>query len=84
VACKVYVDAGFEGAEDFTVRQSSDDRRELLLVPPANQYTLQWQAFSEAIQGGKPVKNDVHSALANMRAIDAIFRSAQTGRWEAP
>ncbi|HKY36771.1 MAG TPA: Gfo/Idh/MocA family oxidoreductase [Polyangiaceae bacterium] len=80
--CKVYVDEGFVGAPDFTVAQSSDDRRETLSIAAANQYTVQGQRFSEAIRGGKPVHNDMPSAIANMRVIDAIFRSAESQRWE--
>jgi len=80
--CKIYVDDGFVGAPDFSVETSSDDRREVLTTPPANHYTRQWQAFSEAIRSGKPIQNDMHSAVANMRVIDAIFRAADSQRWE--
>ncbi len=80
--CKVYVDEGFVGATDFTVKHSSDDRREVLTTVAANHYTRQWQDFSEAIRTGKPIKNDMQSAVANMRVIDAIFRAAESQRWE--
>ncbi len=81
--CKVLVDDGFVGAPDFTVAQSSDDRQELIEVPVANHYTLQGQRFSEAIRSGKPVRNDMTSAVANMKVLDALFRSSSSGRWEA-
>jgi predicted dehydrogenase len=80
--CKLWVDAGSEFAPNFTVSQSSDDRRELLSIPAANHYVLQWQAFSAAVRSGGPVRNDMQSAVMNMRTIDAIFRSAQSQRWE--
>jgi predicted dehydrogenase len=80
--CKVYVDDGFVGSPDFTAEQSSDDRRETLLIPPANHYTIQGQLFSEAIRGGKPVRNDMSSAIANIKVIDAVFRSAKSQSWE--
>lgn len=80
--CQVHVDEGFVGAPDFTVAKDSTEGRETLFVPPANHYTLQAQRFSEAVRGGKPALNDMQSALANMRAIDAIFRSAESQRWE--
>jgi predicted dehydrogenase len=76
------VDEGCEFAPNFTVATSSDDRRETQLIPEANHYVVQWQAFSEAVRTGKPVRNDMQSAVLNMRAIDAIFRSAQSQRWE--
>jgi predicted dehydrogenase len=81
--CKVYVDEGFVGGADFTAKHSSDDRRELLITPAANHYTRQWQAFSEAIRTGRPIHNDIQSAVANMRVIDAIFRAAESRRWES-
>jgi predicted dehydrogenase len=81
--CKVYVDEGFEGAPDFTVARSSDDRRELVPVPAANHYTLQGQLFSQAILSGAGVQNDMQAAVANMKVIDALFRSSSSGRWEA-
>jgi predicted dehydrogenase len=80
--CKVWLDDGCEFAPNFTVAKSSDERRELLPLPAASHYVLQWQAFSEAVRTGKPVRNDMQSAVMNMRAIDALFRSAQSQRWE--
>jgi predicted dehydrogenase len=82
--CNVYVDDGFVGAPDFTVSESSDDRAELVPTPAANHYVLQWQAFSEAVRGGGPLQNDMMNAVANMRVIDAIFRSVTSARWEKP
>ena len=80
--CKIYVDAGSVGAPDFTVKQTSTERAELVTTQAANQYAVQWQAFSAAIRSGKSVKNDMQSAVANMRVIDAVFRSAASQRWE--
>ena len=82
--CKVSIDEGFVGAPDGSVLQSSDDRAELVPVTAANQYTRQWQAFSAAIRSGDPIQNDMQSAVANMRVIDAIFRSVSSERWEKP
>jgi predicted dehydrogenase len=50
--------------------------------PPCDQYTVQGDAFSRAILDGVPPPVPLEDALANMRAIDAIFRSAETGKWE--
>jgi predicted dehydrogenase len=80
--CKIYLDAGAVGAPDFTIKQTSTERAELLTTQAANHYALQWQAFSEAIRTGKAIENDMQSAVANMRVIDAIFRSAASQRWE--
>jgi predicted dehydrogenase len=80
--CKVLVDDGFVGAPDFTVAQSSDERAETLSIPSANHYLLQCQAFSQAIRSGTAIQNDMQSAVANMRVVDALFRSAESQRWE--
>ena len=81
--CKVYLDDGFAGDPDFTVAENSDQRRETISLPKTNQYTAQWQAFSRAIRTGTPIQNDMVSAVANMRVIDALFRSAGSQCWEA-
>jgi predicted dehydrogenase len=81
--CKVSVDEGLAATPDFTVAQTSAEMAELLALPAANHYTAQWQAFSAAVRGGAPVRNDMRSAVANMRVIDAIFRAAESQRWEA-
>lgn len=51
-------------------------------LPAANQYTLQGDAFARAVQEGTPVPVSLEDGIANMAAIEAIFRSAQTGQWE--
>lgn len=49
---------------------------------PCDQYTLQGDAFARAIlDGGRPPV-PLEDSLANMLAIDAVFRSAKTGKWE--
>ncbi len=80
--CKIYVDGGFVGAPDFTVAEDSGERRETIELPNTNHYTEQWQAFSKAIRTGAPIQNDMASAVANMKVIDALFRSAESQRWE--
>ena len=48
----------------------------------ADQYTLQGDAFSRAVLGHVPLASPIEDAVANMRAIDAVFRAADTGAWE--
>jgi len=45
---------------------------------------VQSDLFCEAIVAGKPAPIPIEDAVANMRVIDAIFRSAKSGRWEIP
>jgi len=51
-------------------------------LPPSDQYTLQGEAFSRAIRGEIDLPWGVEDAVANMRVIDALFRSEKSGRWE--
>ena len=53
-------------------------------VDTCNQYTIQGDRFSKAILDGSDVPLPLEDAVRNMACIDAIFRSAGTGRWEAP
>lgn len=57
---------------------------ELEEIPICDQYTIQGDAFSRAIQENVEVPVPLEDALGNMKAIDAIFRSAKTGQWEKP
>jgi predicted dehydrogenase len=50
----------------------------------ANQYTIQGDLFSKAILQDSEVPVPLENALSNMAVIDAIFRSAESGRWEQP
>ena len=52
--------------------------------PTCDQYTLQGDAFSRAVLGEAPLEFPIEDAIANMRVIDACFRSARSGRWESP
>ena len=52
--------------------------------PTCDQYTLQGDAFSRAVLGETPLEYSIEDAMANMRVIDALFRSAKSGRWETP
>ena len=49
--------------------------------PIVDQYSLQGEAFSRAIRTGGTVDNSIEVAVGNMRVIDALFRSADSGGW---
>ncbi len=53
-------------------------------LPVCDQYTRQGDAFSRAILGEAPLEFPIEDAIANMRVIDAAFRSARRGGWEVP
>jgi predicted dehydrogenase len=52
--------------------------------PVCDQFTIQADLFSTAIRHNTEVPNYLEDAIANMAVIDAIFRSAQSGKWEVP
>ncbi len=49
---------------------------------PADQYGLLFEAFAGALRAGAPAPTPHRDAVANMRVIDAVFRSAESGLWE--
>jgi len=49
---------------------------------PAGQYRLMFDAFSKSVIEGRPVPTPPEDAIANMRTIDALFRSEKSGLWE--
>ncbi len=51
---------------------------------PCDQYALQADAFAEAILAGRQPPHPIADAVGSMRIIDALFRSEESGRWEAP
>jgi predicted dehydrogenase len=52
-------------------------------LPASDQYQLQGEAFSRAVRGEVPLPYGIDDAIANMRVLDALFRSERSGRWEA-
>ena len=72
--CRIFVDDG-SALGDASAKEEA--------FPVCNQYGIQGDLFSEAIRSGKPVEFPLENAVHNMRIIDAIFRSAKSGGWEA-
>jgi predicted dehydrogenase len=49
---------------------------------PVDQYALMFAAFSRAVRRGSPAPTPIEDGIANMAAIDALFRSEKSGAWE--
>ncbi len=49
---------------------------------PLNMYVNQAEEFSAAVRGGE-LEFPLEDALANMRILDALFRSGKSGAWES-
>lgn len=57
---------------------------ETIEIPAANQYTIQGDLFSKAILENSELPISLEDSVKNMTVIDAIFRAAESGRWEKP
>ncbi|MFH5803794.1 Gfo/Idh/MocA family protein [Alienimonas sp. DA493] len=53
-------------------------------LPVADQYTLQAEAFGRAILEDAPVPTPLTDAVANLRVIEALRTSDETGAWATP
>jgi predicted dehydrogenase len=73
--CRIMIDTGADlfGAGLTTIE-----------VDTCNQYTIQGDLFAKAILNNEDVAYPLEDTLKNMACIDALFRSAESGRWEAP
>jgi predicted dehydrogenase len=57
--------------------------REGIDIDVCDQYTIQGDLFSAAIRRGTPAPYPLEDSIANLRVIDALFRSADTSAWQA-
>jgi predicted dehydrogenase len=74
--CRIFIDDGkdlYGGASQVTES-----------LPICNQFTIQADLFSKAIRQNQEVPNSMEDAVCNTAAIEALFRSAQSGKWEKP
>ena len=55
---------------------------EVETLPPINQYVPQAEAFCAAVRGEAPPFFALEDSVAMMRALDALVRSGESGRWE--
>jgi len=84
---RVEVEVPFNAPPDRPARVLvADDanRVEAMEFPPCDQYTIQGDLFSRAVRGESEQPVPLEDALRNMAVIDALFRSAESGGWEAP
>ncbi len=74
-ACRLFIDDGrdvFGGGvttEEFAL---------------CDQYTIQGDVFSMAVREGGELPVSIEDAIRNMAVIEAVFRSAESGKWERP
>jgi predicted dehydrogenase len=88
---RMEIDTPLNPPTDRPSRILIDDGRDLLgggvtmeTISPCDQFTIQGDLFSRAIRENGEVPVPVEDAIANAAVIEAIFRSADSGKWERP
>jgi len=73
--CRIFVD---DGSDLFGAGVETES------FPVCDQYTIQGDLFSRAIREGGEAPVPLEDAIRNMAVIDALVKSAESGRWETP
>jgi len=88
---RIEIEIPFNAPNDRPCQILIDDGRDVFgsgveteTVPTCDQYMLQGDLFSKAVREGGDVPVSVDDAVKNMGVIEAIFRSADSGKWERP
>ena len=89
---RIEVEVPFNAPTEKPCRLILDDGKELYaggsqqveLIPVCNQFTIQADLFSKAVRGEGEVPNSMEDAVCNTAVIEALFKSAESGRWEKP
>ncbi|HEX8186865.1 MAG TPA: Gfo/Idh/MocA family oxidoreductase [Pyrinomonadaceae bacterium] len=86
---RVQIEIPFNAPPDRPTRIFFDDgsapggaNAEAIEFAPCDQYTIQGDLFSRAVREGTAQPIPLEDAVSNMAVIDAVFRSAESGRWE--
>jgi predicted dehydrogenase len=88
---RLEVEIPFNAPHDRPCRILVDDGRdvfgsgvEAVTFEACDQYSIQGDLFSRAVRKEGEPAIPLEDAVSNMRVIEALFRSADSGRWEAP
>ena len=86
---RLEIEIPFNAPPDRPCRMMVDDGRdtfgtgiETIAIDTCDQYTIQGDLFSIAARDNGPVAYPLEMTLQNMRIIEAVFRSAESGHWE--
>ena len=80
---RIEIEIPFNAPPDRACRIWLETRGQLedISVSVCDQYTIQGDLFSQAILSDSEVPTPLEDAVANMKAIDALFQSAATRSW---
>lgn len=73
--CRIFVDSG----DDPSGRGA-----QVIEFETSNQYTTQGDLFSTSIREGTELPVSLEGSIGNMAVIEAVFRSAKSGKWDEP
>jgi predicted dehydrogenase len=74
-ALKLWLDDG---------KKLGDASAKVVKIEKADQYQLQGEYFSRVVRGKEKNLYGVEDAIQQARVLDAVFRSAKSGKWEKP
>ena len=85
---RIEIEIPFNAPDDRPCRILIDDGGDIFgdditteTLPTCDQYTIQGDIFSRAIREAGEVPVPLTDAIKNMAVIEAVFRSAESGRW---
>jgi predicted dehydrogenase len=80
---RVEIEIPFNAPTDRPCRMwhQKEGHVEEIVLPLANQYTIQGDLFSQAVLNGAPVPTPLEDAVNNMRVIEAVFHSDEQDGW---
>jgi predicted dehydrogenase len=88
---RIELEIPFSPPNDRPSRIFIDDGRDLFgggrtteEFATCDQYAIQSELFSRAIREGGEVPVSLEDAIRNMAVIEAVLRSAESGKWEKP
>jgi len=62
-------------------KKLADESAKPIRIAKTDQYRLQAEAFTRAVQGKEELEFGIDDAIAQMKVIDAVFRSEKQNRW---
>jgi predicted dehydrogenase len=82
-AGRVEIDIPFNAPRDrpCTMRHQRGGRVQEIALAVCDQYTIQGDLFAEAVLERRDVPTPLTDAVANVRAVEALVASAQSGTW---
>ena len=82
---RVEIEIPFNAPRDVPCRiwHEADGKIEEIAFPVCDQYQIQGDLMSQAILNDTPVPTPIEDSVANMRVIEAVFASGESGQWQA-